>query len=183
MKFFKRDEQNLTASERANLENERQGASILRKLKLTGHLETGAWMAHTASTIYAVALLTSGGLHSTTPLYDAVVFGAWIGAWKAQKSVMKLFVRQLAAIDKTPKLSEPFQAALKKIREKSGYQPFTPRDKTALTWVGVAAMLGLAPPASYLYQVRLHHGETTETIGKITDHLKTRSTPTAKTSK
>lgn len=56
----------------------------------------------------------------TSYTHDTAWIGIFYGSWIAKKSAMKLFIKQLKAIEKTPALSEQFQA-MNKIRAKSGY--------------------------------------------------------------
>lgn len=170
MKFFKRDEMELSAADRAKAESERLGNRALMKLHTTSHLQSATWVAGTIMNVMGICLLNNP--LSSNLFVDAVALAGWMGAWRANKASMKMFVRQLSAIEKTPELNTHVRDALSARRQKAGFKPFVARDKTALFWVGMAAVIGLAPASSFLYEVHTRKTEAGEDVGKMAGTLR-----------
>lgn len=174
MKFFKKNEQGLTPSQRATLRDEQLGKQFLTKMNQLQHLEMPAWIAHKSSVLYFWSLILMGATSQTTVTQDLMVTGVWFAAWNARKSIMKVFMKHLNSLEKNPQLSQQVELALSKIRSKKGYKAYTPLDKSAFRWVATAVTLGLAPPASYLNVIQRRKPELEKIDLDISEKVKKR---------
>jgi hypothetical protein len=170
MRFFKRDDNDLSAADRARQDLDRLGDRALMKLHRTSHLQAATWVVGMSGNLLMLCLMSNP--MASTAFFDVVSIAGWMGAWRANKGAMRMFCKQLSMIEKTPELSEQVRSALAARREKADFKPFEARDKTAMTWVCIAANLGLAPASSFLYQVHTRPGDMTPKIGEWADLLR-----------